>query len=77
MRIDCERCPGRRGSRRCDGCVVGFILELEDRAAVLEGDEVEDDGTVLADADEARAVRRLAEAGLLAPVRVLPLEEAG
>ena len=57
MRIDCERCPERQGEARCDGCLVDFVLELEG-----EGDDV-----VVADADLVRAVRVLADAGLLQP----------
>lgn len=64
MRIDCERCPERQGETRCDGCLVDFVLELED-----EGEEV-----VVVDAELVRAVRVLAGAGLLQPA---PEREAG
>lgn len=76
MRIDCERCPYRRGSLRCADCLVEFVLRLEDDGAVLEGDE-ESDGTVELDADEARAIRALSDAGLIEPVRIESLEDAG
>lgn len=76
MRIDCERCPYRRGSLRCADCLVEFVLRLEDEGAVLENDE-ESDGTVELDADEARAIRTLSDAGLIEPVRIEPLEDAG
>jgi len=43
---------------------------------VVEADE-ESDGTVELDAEEARAIRSLSEAGLIEPVRIEPFEDAG
>jgi len=76
VRIDCERCPYRRGSLRCADCLVEFVLRLEGGDAVVEADE-EPDGTVELDAEEARAIRALSDAGLIEPVRIEPLEDAG
>jgi len=76
VRIDCERCPYRRGSLRCADCLVEFVLRLEGGDAVVEADE-ELDGTVELDAEEARAIRALSDAGLIEPVRIEPLEDAG
>lgn len=76
MRIDCERCPYRRGNLRCADCLVEFVLRLEEDGAVVEAEE-ESDGTVELDAEEARAIRALSEAGLIDPVRIEPLEDAG
>lgn len=74
MRIDCERCPDRRGAEPCDDCLVTFVLQLE-------GDEGEDPGdpgeTVRLDAPQARAVRALSDAGLVEDVRVVRLEDTG
>lgn len=75
MRIDCERCPAREGGNRCEGCLVSFVLELEDGAVVLDG-EVDEEGNLPLDPDTARAVRALADAGLLGSVRRIPREEA-
>lgn len=76
MRIDCERCPRRRGDQRCEGCLVTFVLELEEGSAALDGADDEGEAVVL-DAQAAQAVRTLSEAGLLDRVRVVPIEEAG
>lgn len=75
MRIDCERCPRRRGDRRCQDCLVTFVLELEEGSGAL--DDVDDEGEVVLDASAANAVRALSEAGLLEAVRLIPLEDAG
>lgn len=75
MRIDCERCPERRGERRCQDCLVTFVLELEEEAVVLEGGD-EEEAAVLG-AREANAVRALTDAGLLDRVRLIPLEDTG
>jgi hypothetical protein len=75
MRIDCERCPRRRGDRRCEDCLVTFVLELEGGSGALE--EADDEGEVVLDAREANAVRALSDAGLLERVRLIPLEDAG
>jgi len=50
--IECDRCV-RQGTSACRGCLVSFVL---DRAP---GD------AVIIDADEARALRVLADAGLV------------
>ena len=76
MRIDCERCPERRGEEPCEDCLVTFVLELEAGASV-EADDAAEDGTIRVDAQAARAIRALREAGLVENVRVLPFEEAG
>ena len=76
MRIDCERCPYRRGSLRCADCLVEFVLRLEGDGVVVESDE-EADGTVELDAEEARAIQALSEAGLIEEVTIEPLEDAG
>jgi len=74
VRIDCERCPSRRGAESCDDCLVTFVLQLE-------GDDVEDPAeagdAVRLDAPQARAVRALSEAGLVEDVRVVRLEDTG
>lgn len=73
MRIDCERCPYRRGAEACDDCLVTFVLQLEG-----EETEAQDDGeAVRLDAPQARAVRALSEAGLVEDVRVVRLEDTG
>jgi hypothetical protein len=51
MQIDCRECA-HQGTDQCDECVVTFILEREE-------------GPVVVDADEARALRSLGEAGLI------------
>ena len=58
MRIDCEECA-HRGTDRCEDCVVTFILDRED-------------GAVVVDADEARALRSLGEAGLVPLLQLQP-----
>ncbi len=70
MRIDCERCPYRRGAEQCEDCLVTFVLQLEDEAEAAEGGE-------RLDAPQARAVRALSEAGLVEDVRVVRLRDAG
>lgn len=54
--IDCADCSHRH-SHVCDDCVVSFIVDREP------------DDALVVDADEARAVRLLAGAGLLPGVR--------
>jgi hypothetical protein len=54
--IDCDECA-LQGTAACDDCVVTFICSREPEDAVL------------IDADEARAVRLLAEAGLVPALR--------
>jgi hypothetical protein len=51
VRIDCQECA-HQGTDQCDDCVVTFILDREE-------------GPVVVDADEARALRSLGEAGLI------------
>lgn len=51
MRIDCQDCA-HQGTDQCDDCVVTFILDREE-------------GPVVVDADQARALRSLGEAGLV------------
>ncbi|MGH2722882.1 MAG: hypothetical protein ACRDI0_01220 [Actinomycetota bacterium] len=48
-----------QGTEQCRDCVVTFILDRED-------------GPVVVDADEARALRRLGEAGLVPLLRLTP-----
>jgi hypothetical protein len=58
--IDCDTCVMRR-TRACDDCVVTFLLERPAGTAVV------------LDLAEARAVRLLAEAGLVPPSRHAPV----
>jgi hypothetical protein len=54
--IDCGDCA-HHGTPVCDDCVVSFIIDREP------------DDAIVVDADEARAVRLLEQAGLLPGVR--------
>ncbi len=63
MRIACDECAWE-GTHRCDDCVVSFIVDRDDERAVV------------VDADEARAMRRLGDAGLI-PLLQLRRKEAG
>ena len=56
MRIDCQECV-MQGTDQCRDCVVTFILDRED-------------GPVVVDAAEARALRRLGDAGLVPLLRL-------
>ena len=56
MRIDCQECE-MQGTDQCRDCVVTFILDRED-------------GPVVVDAAEARALRRLGDAGLVPLLRL-------
>jgi len=56
LTIDCDGCTGRI-LQACDDCVVTFILGREPGDALI------------IDADEARAVRLLGNAGLVPPLR--------
>ena len=56
LTIDCDCCT-LRNSNACDDCVVSFLLGREP------------DDAVVIDADEARAMRSLAEAGLVPTLR--------
>jgi NSD-like protein with Cys-His rich domain len=58
MRIDCDDCA-HQGTSQCDDCVVSFLLDREDGALVV-------------DAEEARALRSLGEAGLVPVLRLRP-----
>jgi hypothetical protein len=69
MRIDCQECA-HQGTEQCRDCVVSFILDREE-------------GAVVVDAEEARALRSLGEAGLVPLLQLTPKpkdderEEAG
>jgi hypothetical protein len=70
MRIECDACA-HQGTAQCDDCVVTFLLDRED-------------GAVVVDAEEARALRSLGRAGLVPLLRLTPkppgpkpAEEAG
>lgn len=63
MRIDCDECV-MQGTDQCKDCVVTFILDRED-------------GAVVVDAEEARALRALGEAGLVPLLKLVPRREAG
>lgn len=56
MRIDCQECA-HQGTDQCHDCVVTFILEREE-------------GPVVVDADEAKALRSLGDAGLVPLLRL-------
>lgn len=56
LTVDCEACAGR-GSAACDDCVVSFLLDRDP------------DDAVVIDAEEARALRMLEQAGLLPTLR--------
>jgi hypothetical protein len=69
LRIDCDACM-HQGTDQCQDCVVTFLLDRE------EG------GAVVVDAEEARALRSLGEAGLVPLLQLSPRpprgrEEAG
>lgn len=63
MRIDCDECA-HQGTDQCEDCVVTFILEREE-------------GTVVVDVAEARALRRLGEAGLVPLLQLTPKRPPG
>ncbi len=54
--IDCDTCA-HRDTSTCDDCVVSFLIDRSPKDAVV------------IDAEEARAVRLLADAGLVPDVR--------
>jgi hypothetical protein len=58
MRIDCQECA-HQGTDQCRDCVVSFILDRED-------------GAVVVDAVEARALRSLGTAGLVPLLQLTP-----
>ena len=59
LRIDCDECR-HQGSHQCTDCVVTFLLDREG------------EGAVVVDAEEARALRSLGEAGLVPLLRLSP-----
>lgn len=63
MRIDCGECA-MEGTDQCRDCVVTFILDR-------------DEGPVVVDAEEARALRALGEAGLVPVLRLTPKRASG
>lgn len=77
MRIDCDRCPRRVGDAPCEGCLVSFVLALEDGSSPFEREDADEGGAAVVSASEARAVRALADAGLVGPVRIRPAGDAG
>jgi NSD-like protein with Cys-His rich domain len=58
LRIECRSCI-HDGSSQCDDCVVSFLLDHEH-------------GAVVVDAQEARALRSLGEAGLVPLLKLTP-----
>jgi hypothetical protein len=63
VRIDCDECA-MKGTEQCEDCVVSFIVER-------------DGGAVVVDAEEARAIRDLGEAGLVPLLRLVPKPRDG
>jgi hypothetical protein len=57
MIIDCDDCA-LQGTAACDDCVVTVLLELT--------------GPVQLSGDEAEALHHLADAGMVAPIRLVP-----
>ena len=57
MRIDCDECA-MQGTEACDDCVVSFVLDRDEGRPLV------------VDAEEARALRRLGEAGLVPLLRL-------
>ncbi|HUQ39310.1 MAG TPA: hypothetical protein VM030_04085 [Acidimicrobiales bacterium] len=64
LTISCDDCVMQH-TDTCDDCVVSFICGREP------------DDAVIIDADEARAVRLLAGAGLVPELRLVPKPSAG
>jgi hypothetical protein len=58
MLIDCE-CCAMQGTAHCKDCVVSVLLEPSPR-----------EGAVVIDADEERALREMAGAGLIPEIRM-------
>jgi hypothetical protein len=58
VRIDCDACA-HQGTSQCDDCVVSFLLDRED-------------GAIVVDAEEARALRSLGQAGLVPLLQLQP-----
>jgi hypothetical protein len=63
MRIECDACA-MQGTDQCRDCVVSFVLEREE-------------GAVVVDAEEARALRELGEAGLVPMLKLVPKPSEG
>ena len=63
LRIECRSCI-HDGTSQCDDCVVSFLLDR-------------DQGAVVVDAEEARALRRLGEAGLVPLLKLTPKPAPG
>ncbi|HEX9775735.1 MAG TPA: hypothetical protein VGB83_09170 [Actinomycetota bacterium] len=55
--IDCERCPKRTDERECEDCIVAYLV---DKPA----------GAVVFDVAEERAIRALADGGLIPEVKL-------
>jgi hypothetical protein len=68
MLIDCDRCVMQHTSA-CDDCVVSVLLAGFDTGDVVSR------GTVELDDGEAEALRHLADAGLVAPLRLVVRDE--
>jgi hypothetical protein len=66
MKIDCDTCVVRGDA--CSDCVVSFLtIPVRDGAGVGQATAT----SVEVDAAQARAIRTLSEAGLVAPLRHL------
>lgn len=63
MIIDCNECAMQH-TTTCDDCIVPMLVDLSAGTAALT--EVETD-----------AVRHLSEAGLVSPIRLVPLGDPG
>jgi hypothetical protein len=63
MLIDCHECV-MQGTDACQDCVVTFLLDAPGPAVTLDGFEAE-------------ALRNLAEAGLIAPLRLIERNDEG
>jgi len=61
MLIDCSTCAMQH-TAHCDGCVVRALMEPAPRRG----------GAMVVDADEERALRELAKAGLIPEIRMKP-----
>jgi hypothetical protein len=66
MLIDCDSCAMR--DIACADCVVTMLLGRGDGEAIIGRPELDD--------DERRAVDVLAGAGLIAPLRLVPMRSA-
>lgn len=68
LTIDCEQCTERL-TTACSDCVVSFVLDRCDRRDPAKAGTTERSDAVVLNLAEARAVRLLADAGLVAPLR--------